>query len=97
LPATLTWVFCENRLNNVHDVSYKLCVYKAFLREAIGGIPPLHDGQQELGVALTGCGMCKVIVDGEFSRQGKHQYLHQLQFFTEWILDLSFFSISELP
>jgi hypothetical protein len=33
---------------------------------------------------------------GEFSRQGKHQYLQQLQFFADWFWDiLPLFSIWE--
>jgi hypothetical protein len=37
---------CESRLINMQDVSYKLCVYKAFLLEAIGKTPPFNDGQE---------------------------------------------------
>jgi hypothetical protein len=42
--------------------------------------------------------MGKVIVHGELSRQGEHQYLQQLQFFAHWFRDLlPLFSIRELP
>jgi hypothetical protein len=30
----------------------------------------------------------KVIVQGGFSRQGEHQYLQQMKFFTHWFHDL---------
>jgi hypothetical protein len=42
--------------------------------------------------------MGKVIVHGEFSGQGEHRYLQQLQFFAHWFRDLPpLFSICELP
>jgi hypothetical protein len=42
--------------------------------------------------------MGKVIVHGEFSKQGEHRYLQQLQFFAHWFRDfLPLFSIRELP
>lgn len=56
-------VLCESRL-------IKVCLQR-ILREAISKTPPLDDGQEEWGVALAECGMGKVIVHGEFSRQGE--------------------------
>jgi hypothetical protein len=42
--------------------------------------------------------MGKVIVHGEFFRQGEHRYFQLLQFFAHWFRDLlPLFSISELP
>jgi hypothetical protein len=58
---------CKSSLMSKEDVSYKLW------REAIGKTPPLRDGQEEYGLALAGCGMGKVIVQGELSRQGEYR------------------------
>jgi hypothetical protein len=60
---------CESCIISKQDVSYKLCL-QCILREAIGKTP------------LAGCGMGKVIVHWEFSRQRQHWYLQQLHFFT---------------
>jgi hypothetical protein len=41
--------------------------------------------------------MVKATVHGEFSEQGEHRYLQQLQFFAHWFRDLLLlFSICEL-
>jgi hypothetical protein len=78
-------------------VSYILCVYKAFLEKPLTNPRPLHDGQEEGGLALGGCGVGKVTVQGEFFRQGEHRYHQQLKFFAHRFRDLlPLFSICDL-
>jgi hypothetical protein len=42
------------------------------LQEDIDTTQSLHDGQDDWGVFLPGCGMRKRILHGEFSGQGKN-------------------------
>jgi hypothetical protein len=72
------------------------CVFTTLLRDATVKTLPLHDSQEGSGLAFTGCAVSKASVHGAFSRQGEHQYLQQVQFFTHWFQDLlPLFSICE--
>jgi hypothetical protein len=80
-------VSCESGLISKRDISYKLWVYNAFC----------ESHRQNTTLALAECGMGKVIVHAEFSRQGDHRYLQQMQFFAHWFRDLlPLFSLREL-
>jgi hypothetical protein len=82
---------CEYHLINKQSVSYKL--YSQFiLQKATGQTLPLHDGQEEWGLALAGCGVVKVNVHGEFARLGNTDTVSTA------IRDLlPLFSVWELP
>jgi len=47
-----------------------MCLQR-ILWEAIGKTPSLQEGQEHLGLAVTVCGVVKMMVSGHFSRQAK--------------------------
>jgi hypothetical protein len=110
LSSTQTWVLCKvtvpSLVNPTSSVTWMLitnciqynylhlCVYNSFREKTLF----LHDCQEELGLALAGCGMGKVIVHAEFSRQVERRYHQQLQFFPSPFRNfLPLFSMCELP
>jgi hypothetical protein len=61
---------------------------QSILQEVTHKTLPLHDGQEVWELAFTRCCVDKAIAHGEFSRQGEHWCLQQLQFFAHWLWSL---------
>jgi hypothetical protein len=105
LSSTQIWVLWKfttpslvNYALSVKRMLAKKCMFKTHFLEATGKTPPLHDAQEEWGLALAWCDKGKMTVHREFSRQGEHLHLQQLQFLANWFRDLlPIFSIHEIP
>jgi len=61
---------------------------KNILWEATGKTPSLQDGQNGLGRVVTVCGVVKMMISGDFSRQAKADTLSCCNLVTHWFREL---------